>query len=187
MNRTISLFFRILKSIIGKHYYPLLLNLMHYKKKTFRGHSLESNIKYLDEIIYDLNINSLLDFGCGKPIFYNPSPYKKELEIYLYDPYYYKFRTAQSKKYDLVIATDVMEHIEKNNVNNVIQKITSYAKKAIYLSICTRPAKKKLPDGRNAHINIMNNLQWIKIIKKHKKKDFKIFIRFDENTKLNII
>ena len=47
--------------------------------------------------------------------------------------------------------------------------------------------KKKLPDGRNAHVNIMNNLQWIKIIKKHKKKDFKIFIRFDENTKLNII
>jgi len=50
-----------------------------------------------------------------------------------------------------------------------------------------KACKKKLPDGRNAHVNIMNNLQWIKIIKKHKKKDFKIFIRFDENTKLNII
>jgi hypothetical protein len=160
---------------------------MHCKKNAFKGHSLENNIKYLDKIIYDLSINSLMDFGCGKPIFYNPSPYKKELEIYLYDPYYYKYRVAPLKKYDLVIATDVMEHIEKNNVNNVIQQIISYAKKAIYLSICTRPAKKKLPDGSNAHVNIMSNLQWIKIITKFKKKDLKIFIRFDENSKLNII
>lgn len=184
MFKIISFFFKILKPLIGKYYYPLLLNVMHLKKNAFKGHSLENNIKYLNKIIDDFMIESLLDFGCGKPILYTPSPFKKKLEIYLYDPYYSNYRKLPSKKYDLVIATDVMEHIEKHNVENVIKKIISYANKVVYLSICTRPAKKKLPDGRNAHVNIMKSSEWTEKIKKINYKNIKIFIRFDEEEKL---
>ena len=184
MNNLKLLIFQFLKLTLGKYYYPFLLRLVHYKKNYFVGHSLKSNIIYIDKIIEDYNCKSLLDFGCGKPILYNPNPYKRDLDIFLYDPFYSSYKKVPSKKYDMVVCTDVMEHIEKNNIENILKQIQIYTNKVIYFAICTRPAHKNLPDGRNAHITLLNDKEWIGVLRKQINNNIKIYIRFDENSNI---
>jgi len=182
LNKLKLLIFKFLKIILGKYYYSFLLNLMHLKKTAFVGHSLKNNLIYINKIIDDINIETLLDFGCGKPILYNPNPYnKKNLDIYLYDPFNSKYKKLPTKKYDLIVCTDVMEHVQKENIKNVLTKMNSYVVKVIYFAICTRPAHKNLPDGQNAHITILNENEWAKIIRETISENIKVFIRFDEN------
>lgn len=61
---------------------------------------------------------------------------------------------------DLVACTDVLEHIEPQYLDNVLRDIFDLTQKAAYLEIATRPANKKLPDGRNAHLIIQYGDWW---------------------------
>ena len=82
----------------------------------------------------------------------------------MYDPYFIKYRKLP-KKYELLICTDVMEHIQKHEIEDSLIKMDNYSIKNLYFSICTRPAKKLLPDGQNAHVTLMSKQAWIAIIK----------------------
>ena len=55
--------------------------------------------------------------------------------------------------------TDVLEHIEEENLDAVISEIYSKADKFVYLGICNSPANSILPDGRNAHVT-QKELDW---------------------------
>ena len=58
---------------------------------------------------------------------YSPNPYnKKKLEIYLFDPYFQKYKKPPIKKYELTICTDVMEHVEEENITNVLNNKLVY-------------------------------------------------------------
>lgn len=61
---------------------------------------------------------------------------------------------------DLVISTDVLEHIEADKLDNVLQHIRALARKAVFFVIATRPANKLLPNGHNAHLIIENKAWW---------------------------
>ena len=61
---------------------------------------------------------------------------------------------------ELVICTDVLEHIEPELIDNVLKHIESLTLKTAYLIIDTLPAQKNLPDGRNAHLIIENQDWW---------------------------
>lgn len=61
---------------------------------------------------------------------------------------------------DLVVCTDVLEHIEPAYVDNVITHLRQLARKAVFVVISTRPANKDLPDGRNAHLIVEPNEWW---------------------------
>lgn len=60
---------------------------------------------------------------------------------------------------DLVVCTDVLEHIEPECIDSVLDDIARCSGKACFLVIATRPAKKTLPDGRNAHL-IQEPISW---------------------------
>ena len=179
-------FFNLLKYFFGKHYYDLLLKLMHLKASTYKGYSLKSNIEYINKIINENNINSLLDYGCGKAMEYNHDLYiKNNLDIFLYDPYFSKYSRSPTSKYDLTVCTDVMEHVERNSLEKTLKNVEKFTKKIVFFSISTRLAKKNLPDGRNAHVTIMKEHEWCKILKDHIKKNIDIYVRFDD--KKNVI
>ena len=57
-------------------------------------------------------------------------------------------------RFDIVICTDVLEHIPEHEIPIVLKEIDGYAWEIVFLSICTREARKTLPDGRNAHLTI---------------------------------
>jgi len=77
----------------------------------------------------------------------------------LYDPAVEQYSVLPEGTFDAVICTDVLEHIEEEDVADVIQEIYSKANKFVYLGISNEPASSYLPDGRNAHVT-QKSLDW---------------------------
>lgn len=98
---------------------------------------------------------SILDYGCGKQTLKNAMP---QFRVDGYDPCI-EGLDAEPEPHDLVVCTDVLEHIEPEYLDDVLDHIAELTRKAVFLSISTRLAKKTLPDGRNAHL-IVQPYQW---------------------------
>ena len=112
---------------------------------------------------------SLLDYGCGKATLGEAlkarSSECSKLTLVNYDPAIEKF--AQSPEpCDLVVCSDVLEHVEPECLNDVLADLRRLAKKAALLVISTRPSGKFLPDGRNAHLIIQPAAWWMPKLRK---------------------
>ena len=105
--------------------------------------------------------SSLLDYGCGKGhVLADLRDKYKDTLCEGYDPAVKMFSGLPNKTYDCVFSNDVLEHIEPEYVSEVLQHISSLADKYIWLRIDTKPARKTLPDGRNAHITLESPDWW---------------------------
>jgi len=69
--------------------------------------------------------------------------------------------TLPSGNFDAVICTDVLEHIEVQDLDVIMQEIYSKATKFVYLGICNAPADSFLPDGRNSHVTLESFDWWL--------------------------
>ena len=138
---------------------------MHKDKSLYTGNTINIHKQSIKQGITINDCNSILDYGCGKG-----EQYSKE-EVHnshffgilpsLYDPAVEEYSTLPSGKFDAVISTDVLEHIEKENIDDVLAEIYSLANKFVYLGICNIPAHAILPDGRNAHVTIESFDWWL--------------------------
>ena len=120
---------------------------------------------YADEILKlckRANTSDVLDYGCGKNTLANTLPFI----IKKYDPAIRAFH-EEPEPADIVVCTDVMEHIEPSLNDNVLIHIKSKCKRLVYFSISTEKAAKHLEDGKNAHINLMNSIQWFNKISEY--------------------
>lgn len=118
-----------------------------------------SGSKYADQIgqmAQRLQTRSILDYGCGKCTLQKSLPFP----IQNYDPFI-PAHSARPDPADLVVCTDVMEHVEEEYVDHVLYDIASLTIKAAFFQIATSPAKKVLPDGRNAHITLYDLNWWL--------------------------
>lgn len=97
----------------------------------------------------------ILDYGCGLETFKNDN---LDLDVRGYDPGIPGL-DEMPKPAAVVICTDVLEHIEPDLIYNVLRHIAELARVGIYLHIATTPAKRELPDGRNAHL-ITEGAEW---------------------------
>lgn len=138
--------------------------IMHQNPSMFSGGSLRQFLPEITSLINSSNIHTVLDYGCGKAQCYKEyrlhSLWQVD-DIKLYDPGVDLYSTPPNKKYDLTICTDVMEHVPEESVDQVLEHIASCTTKMAFFSISTRPAKKILPDGRNAHLTIKSPDWWI--------------------------
>lgn len=100
---------------------------------------------------------SVLDYGCGKQTLAASLP---DMNIRGYDPAIEGLDAAPEPA-DLVICTDVLEHIEPANLAAVIEDLRRVTKAALFVAIHTGPAKKALPDGRNAHLIQLGYEWWL--------------------------
>lgn len=114
------------------------------------------------------NVDSLLDYGCGKGhvLAQLKEKYPKVI-IEGYDPAIDRYNTVPQTQYDCVFSNDVLEHIEPQYIGQVLENIDSLSKKYIWLRIDTKPARKKLPDGRNAHLILESPEWWMVQLGKH--------------------
>jgi hypothetical protein len=96
----------------------------------------------------------ILDYGCGQRTL------ERELgfPIRNYDPCIPGLDDAPLPA-DIVACTDVLEHIEPECLDAVLDDLQRVTRKMGFFVIATRPAKKVLPDGRNAHL-IQEHAQW---------------------------
>ena len=105
-------------------------------------------------------VGSLLDYGCGKGhILTHLKETYPNTRCYGYDPALDMFNTLPGKLFDCVFSNDVLEHIEPEYIDNVLIHINQLSSKYVWLRIDTKPARKKLPDGRNAHL-ILESPEW---------------------------
>jgi hypothetical protein len=105
---------------------------------------------------------SVLDYGAGQGTL---AVKVKELvpsavRVTSYDPAVPEFRHWPCFA-DLVVSTDVLEHVEPERLNSVLKHIRGLARKAVFLVIATRPSNKTLTDGRNAHLILEQDEWWM--------------------------
>jgi hypothetical protein len=105
---------------------------------------------------------TLLDYGCGKSTLARNLPY----DIQQYDPAIEKYSHLPMPA-DIVVCTDVLEHIEPDCLDHVLAHLRQLTKKAGYFTACTVPAMKTLSDGRNAHLIVMPAKWWIRKFYEH--------------------
>lgn len=113
----------------------------------------------------------ILDYGCGKgsfkkAIIENYHIFAHALKIHEYDPNI-TGKDAPPLPADIVVCTDVLEHVEPQCTQATLRHIASLAKQVAVIGVCVKPATKSLPDGRNAHINIRQHDWWYRNIKKY--------------------
>ena len=144
----------------GKHY-PYLLDkiLSNHRQNTRNARSRNANFQ---------RWNTILDYGCGKG---GTAEWLhtlvKDIDVDCYDPGNPQYKNTELRdQYDLVYTCDVFEHIELEDLDSVIEQCQSLAKHNIYIIDMT-PAKKTLPDGRNAHITLLDTHGWIEVIEQH--------------------
>lgn len=81
-----------------------------------------------------------------------------------YDPFVVGKENAHPA--DFVLCADVMEHVEPEYTENVLDHIARLVGRVAFFSISLVPAKKLLPDGRNAHINLRTPEYWLTQLRK---------------------
>lgn len=107
--------------------------------------------------------NSVLDYGCGKGMIVRSLQDKlanHKISIQGYDPCVQQYQNLPSPA-DVVISTDVLEHIEPDKIDGVLDHISNLTSICCYLVIDLLPAVKSLPDGRNAHIMLETSGWWL--------------------------
>lgn len=144
--------------------------LMHLNPKIFTGASLYAHIEEIGNIIEEYNVKTILDYGCGKASGWLNKNYCEYLGIskenlYLYDPAYPPYSVFPNKKCDMVICTDVMEHIPEEYIDMVLNTIFNNCIKVVFFNISYKEAKKKLPNGYNAHLTVKDEKWWSNKIK----------------------
>jgi hypothetical protein len=113
------------------------------------------------ELISQVAAVTVLDYGCGRGELAKVLSPQRVSE---YDPGI-AGKDGMPKPCDLVVCTDVLEHIEPDRLGNVLDHLTVLAGKALYLVIATRPAQAVLPDGRNAHLIVRDAAFWLDKLK----------------------
>lgn len=101
---------------------------------------------------------SILDFGCGKGTL-AAALADKGHAVSEYDPAI-PGKDATPEPAELVIAGDVLEHIEPDCLDAVLAELNRLTKRKLVVIIDTGPARKTLPDGRNAHLIIESAAWW---------------------------
>lgn len=120
------------------------------------GCSSRKHVDHVQSFSDQMQTRDILDYGCGKCMLQKGLPFP----IQNYDPCIPEFDRAP-RPADLVICTDVMEHIEPEFVDGVVADLVRLTKRALLLEVSCRPAQKFMPDGRNAHLIVERPNWWL--------------------------
>jgi len=114
------------------------------------------------ELAREYECKSLLDYGAGQQtlsrVIQTKFPDVFE-SIQDYDPGVPTI-SEPPQPADLVVCTDVLEHIEPEYLENVLSELYDLTQKVIFLYIATITTDKILKDGRSAHLIVEPPCYW---------------------------
>ena len=123
-----------------------------------KGRKWAETVRWL---LRHLDAWSVLDYGCGQGslALALTNPPIPGVRVSEYDP------AIPGKDHlpvfaDLVVCTDVLEHVEADRLDTVLAHLKTLARKAILLVVNLGEANKVLSDGRNAHLIIESQEWW---------------------------
>ena len=108
---------------------------------------------------------TVLDYGCGKGKLKGALS-DLDIQIGEYDPAI-EGKDAEPEPAELVICTDVLEHIEPVHLNAVLRDLRRVTQRRLFVAISTRVAGKTLADGRNAHLLVKPGAWWRRKLLEH--------------------
>jgi hypothetical protein len=146
-------------------------------EQTFSGISLKPHLPDIKRLIRQTGATSILDYGCGKGTQYLPQKIEQDggpwdsVQDYwdvdyvqCYDPCYKPFSDLPTGKHDGVISSDVLEHCPEDDVPWILGEMFGYARKFVFVTIACYPARKRLPNGENAHCTIKPSGWWSELL-----------------------
>lgn len=129
------------------------------------GQSVHELALQIHACVLDLKPATVLEYGCGQSELYRL--FENAVSKWVrYDPAIEAISRIPVESVDMVINTDVLEHIPQSDLRDVLGHIRSYSDKAFF-SIATRPAREWLPNGENAHCTVMTENEWLGVIKEY--------------------
>lgn len=147
--------------LISKEYAEL--NRKMHEERDDYGRSSEMWCGFLDKLAEEEKFTSILDYGAGKGEIKRRLPH---LPIAEYDPAI-PGKDVKPEPADLVVCTDVLEHIEPVHINAVLRDLKRCTKRKLFFAICTLKSSKTLADGRNAHLIIQGETWWRERLGRH--------------------
>lgn len=109
------------------------------------------------KLLKKLNASTVLDWGCGKGGLKAALP---DVDVREYDPAI-PGKDAPPDPADVIVCTDVLEHIEPGCLDNVLRDLARLTLKVGHVVVATQPDHTKLlPDGRNPHLIVQPAGWW---------------------------
>lgn len=136
----------------------------------------KSNLKYQRNLLpmyktinscINFDLQSFLDYGCGRSNLCEIMKINKKIKTYKYDPAIPEFNyIKKGLKVDLIANCDVMEHIPESEVDVLLEHMSNISQN-VFFNIYLKKATTYLPNGENAHCTIKPIYWWRKKIKKY--------------------
>jgi hypothetical protein len=147
-------------TIISKEYLKLQQQL--HEDKNYGTASIKQ-APLVKQIFEKNNFMSISDYGAGKKNLYKAllNVGLKDFKYFPFDPVFPEYGNPEPA--DLVCCIDVLEHIEPEYLDNVIADLKLITINTGFFNISTRPARKTLVDGRNAHLIIKPTNWWLSL------------------------
>ena len=134
------------------------LEYLHQAGKFGNGHTSYPLVK---DFIEKYQPTSVLDFGCGHGgLIATIKELHPEIEVTGYDPGNPNFQHLPKHPMDTIVSTDAIEHIEPKYLDTTLRIINEKMQRCGFFRIACYPAKKQLPDGRNAHLIVQLPEWW---------------------------
>ncbi len=131
------------------------------------GMSSEQQLGFIQRQVVALEgIDSILDFGCGRSRLVDWLAKLNDATAYRYDPAIPEFSTLPVEAADLVLNTDVLEHIPEGAIDDILSRIRVVSER-VYFNISCIEARATLPDGSNAHCTVQPADWWQARLKQH--------------------
>jgi len=109
---------------------------------------------------------TILDFGCGKSELVVQVGKKAGIQAFRYDPAIDGLDLLPEAEFDIVINTDVLEHLDQDEVDDLLEDIRKLSDHAFF-NIATEPARTILPNGENAHATVRPKAWWKSKLQEH--------------------
>jgi len=124
------------------------------------GKSSEKLYENILPLVKEINPISILDYGCGNSKLIDMLPAKEKCR---YDPAIPQYEICSRGSFDLILCTDVLEHIPEKYIDNILKHLFDLSNKVIF-SIALKQATICLPNGENAHCTLKPIEWWLQKI-----------------------
>jgi hypothetical protein len=151
----------------------------------FTGDSILPHVDVIVDLVRRLDLATILDFGCGKAGPWSSDvrlrKLRKRRRVRLFDPACPPHdEPLGAERFDLVICTDVLEHVPEEELDGVLDAIFSRALRAVLLHVSTRKSNKLLPlTRRDCHVTVRPEAWWRKRVWLRMRPELKLLLTLE--------